>query len=528
MTSEAGPSRLSLCRPLPALENSSVSIEEWLDGVYKSHDLDGAKLPQYQETLSIDPEVSSELSDIEVVTVTASNGDDDPLDWSYLARRHRPQRALVSLPSQPLWLSRRLGIGTKRSLCTVPAASEKLAARGFCRRLMDTLISKISASRAKTTCDDEHKHSCVICQSKISKAEILTPCGHYYDVSCLVGLVEASTRDESLFPPRCCRQHIPETLFKRHMTPDLAALFTEKSAEFGTVRRVYCANPACSRFLGARTSGLGYSIYTCPSPSCALPTCSRCRTAVNSPALHRCKHDSSHKAVLELAQRKGWSRCPACDQMIELQSGCFHMTCVCSMQFCYLCRAPWKTCACARWEEVELRQWNGPPERTAPRIPTDWNDPARFGGTHAVRNTWRRSMQEQFDLSAIPARPVHHLPMPCTGPNSSTPTQIIQKHMFGSSIQRRRRSGIRSKIQVYSDIVATAERTAEVDDRRTIEDKRATEGLEDEQSSSVSSFKRQPWDGGLVDDDILIRGLLAQKRRRYRQVSLSTFAFTLS
>lgn len=107
MTSEAGPSRLSLCRPLPALENSSVSIEEWLDGVYKSHDLDGAKLPQYQETLSIDPEVSSELSDIEVVTVTASNGDDDPLDWSYLARRHRPQRALVSLPSQPLWLSRR-------------------------------------------------------------------------------------------------------------------------------------------------------------------------------------------------------------------------------------------------------------------------------------------------------------------------------------------------------------------------------------------------------------------------------------
>ena len=40
--------------------------------------------------------------------------------------------------------------------------------------------------------------------------------------------------------------------------------------------------------------------------------------------------------------------------MIELNIGCFHMTCRCRTEFCYLCRARWKTCPCRQWDEERL------------------------------------------------------------------------------------------------------------------------------------------------------------------------------
>ena len=39
--------------------------------------------------------------------------------------------------------------------------------------------------------------------------------------------------------------------------------------------------------------------------------------------------------------------------MIELNHGCFHMTCRCKTQFCYRCGAQWKTCSCPQWEEPD-------------------------------------------------------------------------------------------------------------------------------------------------------------------------------
>jgi hypothetical protein len=39
---------------------------------------------------------------------------------------------------------------------------------------------------------------------------------------------------------------------------------------------------------------------------------------------------------------------------VELSTGCFHMTCRCKAQFCYLCAARWKSCACVQWNERRL------------------------------------------------------------------------------------------------------------------------------------------------------------------------------
>ncbi|KAH9831171.1 uncharacterized protein C8Q71DRAFT_799078 [Rhodofomes roseus] len=171
------------------------------------------------------------------------------------------------------------------------------------------------------------KHDCIVCQTIIHDREIRLHCGHYYHVECLLHLVEASTHDQSLFPPSCCQQPIRERVFKRYMPPALASTYREKVAEFSTVRRVYCSNLACSRFLGPRTDAPDAINYYCAV--CSARTCSSCRLTV-SPApggpQHVCKADRSQREVLDLARRRGWTRCPACDQMIELHSGCYHMT----------------------------------------------------------------------------------------------------------------------------------------------------------------------------------------------------------
>lgn len=249
---------------------------------------------------------------------------------------------------------------------------------------------------------------CFICQCPIEGTQVRVACGHYYDVACLLNRVEAATRDESLFPPSCCHQRILDRSFQRHMSPSLAIAYTEKSSEFGTIRRVYCANPLCSRFLGARSKGPSVDVFVCTSPSCTTRTCSRCRSAVHSIATHRCGHDRSQKQVLALANEKGWTRCPACDQMIELRSGCHQMTCVCTMQFCYLCSAPWKSCSCPRWEQVQLRSLDEP---LSPRLVISaMEQPASPRCKPALRDTL--SLPSSHDRKRTARPKIRRVPVP--------------------------------------------------------------------------------------------------------------------
>ena len=198
--------------------------------------------------------------------------------------------------------------------------------------------------------------NCVICQDPIRGAQIRAPCGHYYDIGCITDLFQAATRDESLFPPRCCRQPVSLTTVRQHLTPALITLFTEKEKEFTTLKKVYCANPTCSRFLGPQSRSMVYrNIITCPVSACKTRTCGSCRARVEEGERHTCKAESTDQEVLALGKSAGWARCPGCDQMIELQMGCYHMTCLCKKPIFATSRtARWKTCQCTQWDERRL------------------------------------------------------------------------------------------------------------------------------------------------------------------------------
>lgn len=171
----------------------------------------------------------------------------------------------------------------------------------------------------------------------------------------MTDLFQAATRDESLFPPRCCRHPISFETVRPHLTADLVALFAEKQKEFGTLKRVYCANLPCSRFLGPQKNGFFVSPIRCPSPGCGTNTCPSCKAKVGDGEWwHECKADETDQQLLALSRDAGWARCPGCAQMIELHLGCYHMTCRCKTEFCYLCTARWKTCTCSQWDERRL------------------------------------------------------------------------------------------------------------------------------------------------------------------------------
>ena len=194
--------------------------------------------------------------------------------------------------------------------------------------------------------------NCVNCGDSFRDHETLNaPCGHYFCGDCLTAMVEAFTRNESLFPLRCCQDDpisIEEVI--PNLSLELRILFQQKHEEFSILpkNRVYCSNSTCSTFLGSSED----LVSKIGCPSCLVDTCPQCKK-LDHPG-EGCEVNASNKALQELAKSRKWQTCPGCHALVELSSGCFHMTCRCKTEFCYLCAARWKSCACVRLNERRL------------------------------------------------------------------------------------------------------------------------------------------------------------------------------
>lgn len=152
--------------------------------------------------------------------------------------------------------------------------------------------------------------------------------------------MEAYTRDETLHPLQCCLQPLPIPTVLPFLPSDLRSHFQDKFAEFSAPlpSRIYCPNLTCSMFLGSLSDRR--SEITCTS--CATSVCSTCKNRVHPS--ENCVENVQTLVVKSLASRMGWQTCPGCHAIVELETGCHHMTCRCSTQFCYLCAARWKSC----------------------------------------------------------------------------------------------------------------------------------------------------------------------------------------
>ncbi|KAI0123952.1 IBR finger domain-containing protein [Xylariales sp. AK1849] len=192
------------------------------------------------------------------------------------------------------------------------------------------------------------QRDCVACGEQWNLEDIArAPCQHEYCRDCLERLYRDSMVDETLFPPRCCRQTIPLDENVMLLPESVVDLFRKKSIEFSTSDRTYCHQPQCSTFVPY--TACNNDIGTCPD--CGAQTCTICKGASHS---GDCPHDEQLQQVLGLARTEGWQRCQDCRTMVELNIGCNHISCRCGAQFCYNCGTRWKECQCDQWDERRL------------------------------------------------------------------------------------------------------------------------------------------------------------------------------
>jgi hypothetical protein len=167
--------------------------------------------------------------------------------------------------------------------------------------------------------------------------------------SCVTELFKLSIRDQEVMPPRCCNEHpigIDDVikLFDKNFISTWRAQYDEWS----TTSPLYCTKLGCGTWIRPE------NIKKDPSTGRHKGTCSVCKTKVCkkcSQTWHKsaeCPKDEATQKVLDLKEKEGWQTCYQCKEVIELGSGCHHMTCRCGAEFCMLCGKPWRDPECER------------------------------------------------------------------------------------------------------------------------------------------------------------------------------------
>ncbi|KAI1269922.1 hypothetical protein F5Y18DRAFT_372016 [Xylariaceae sp. FL1019] len=189
---------------------------------------------------------------------------------------------------------------------------------------------------------------CISCMDDKPTNELVkTPCEHEFCHDCVRRLFDSAITDESLFPARCCSTEIPLDDLQPVLGVDRLQKYKDKKIEYETTNRTYCHRTECGVFIP-----LGFiEDDRALCPKCHVETCIHCKKQTHP---DNCPEDHELQRVVNMGEDNGWKQCIKCKSMIELTIGCYHMTCRCKHQFCYLCGVEWKKCRCPQWDEARL------------------------------------------------------------------------------------------------------------------------------------------------------------------------------
>ena len=257
----------------------------------------------------------------ESVAEERSAADDRAMAWRLAGRRIRGTDTANTNPGLPALeesLSARLLNQYVAPLMDMDAETSNVPSDGEDgRQTIGDSASWMASFEARAACT---LHNCICCDTLIPLFKLLfAPCGHYYCEECLQSLFRLSMSDETLFPPRCCHQHIPLTSAKLYLGSDLIEHFQKKSIEFSTPDRTYCHRQTCSAFIPPQS--IEGDRGSCPD--CGSSTCRICKSQSHT---GDCPQDGATQQVLNLAEEEGWQRCSNCRRLVELHHGCNHIT----------------------------------------------------------------------------------------------------------------------------------------------------------------------------------------------------------
>ena len=176
-------------------------------------------------------------------------------------------------------------------------------------------------------------HECTGCFDDVAENKAVDmPCHHKYCSPCFSQLVLTAIGNEATFPPKCCLQEIPKKTMRDHLPPKALVQFDEKALEYAVAvgNRYYCVSPKCAKWIDTRVARRLNGILECPH--CAVKLCTTCR-GPQHPSNEDCPQDYGLGSTLDQAERAGWRRCYHCRAIVELTSGCRHITCKCRAEF---------------------------------------------------------------------------------------------------------------------------------------------------------------------------------------------------
>lgn len=184
--------------------------------------------------------------------------------------------------------------------------------------------SRSYAERQADAMDKLSKQSkCAVCHEYImSGLMIHLPCNDRYCVNCLKELFKQATRDETLLPLKCHRQPIPLQLISRHLSKDELAAYERANVEVYTADRTYCSNHDCGKFILPAQIEPGTHRATCEY--CDTATCATCKNGYHHDS--DCPDDPALRETRRMAEERGWKSCYRCGRMVDLWTGCNHMT----------------------------------------------------------------------------------------------------------------------------------------------------------------------------------------------------------
>jgi E3 ubiquitin-protein ligase RNF144 len=187
-----------------------------------------------------------------------------------------------------------------------------------------TKASEVKSTSKSTVLGSETLTKCCVCMEIVPSKNTLTlacqPEAHTYCRPCLVDLFTSALTNTTLFPPRCCKIPIPLDTCRALLPRKLVKDFDLKVEELATPNPTYCANAECSKFI--RPKDIKAETGTCVF--CEEKTCVRCKCAGHDKSL--CPSDPHVQLLMDVAKRSKWQQCTKCKNMVELATGCFHMT----------------------------------------------------------------------------------------------------------------------------------------------------------------------------------------------------------
>ena len=161
---------------------------------------------------------------------------------------------------------------------------------------------------------------CVICTDSFKGNPFLrVSCGHYFCSGCVKTSFERAAKYESQCPVVCCGRSLAIASASRFLTPRLEYTYRHKQIESQTPHRTYCHINTCGEFI--LPSNIENSMAVCDK--CLRVTCAECKSAA-----HRgnCAPNPDRDALMTFAKSQGYQQCRNCQHVVELTTGCYHMT----------------------------------------------------------------------------------------------------------------------------------------------------------------------------------------------------------